>query len=95
MVPICGDAQLDRRPKVFSAAVTPISPLNAGLPGACSALDVRREWFQHNALEILKTHTRFFISSLDCQSKAFHRCDPPTLECRKRQSLQARQGVWQ
>lgn len=45
--------------------MAPISPVNAGLPGARSALTIQRDWSQKNdPLQIQKSHTRHFLSSL-------------------------------
>lgn len=46
-------------------AVAPISPVNAGLPGARSALTIQRDWSEKNdPLQTPKSHTRHFLSSL-------------------------------
>lgn len=42
-----------------------ISPVDAGLPGARSAVTVRREWSEKKNPEGTKTHTRFFLTSLN------------------------------
>ncbi len=46
------------------AAVESISPVDAGLPGARSALTVQRDWFEKKQPQTPKSHTRFFLSSL-------------------------------
>jgi hypothetical protein len=46
-------------------AVAAISPVNAGLPGARSAITVRRDWSEKkDPLQAQKSHTRCFLSSL-------------------------------
>lgn len=51
-------------------AVTAISPVNAGLLGARSAITVQRDWSEKkDPLQKLKTHTRFFLSSLSAHEK--------------------------
>lgn len=46
-------------------AGAPISPINAGLPGARSALTIQRDWSEKNdPLQTPKSHTRHFLSSL-------------------------------
>lgn len=46
-------------------AGAPISPVNAGLPGARSALTRQRDWSEKNdPLQTQKSHTRHFLSSL-------------------------------
>lgn len=42
-----------------------VSPVDAGLPGARSAVTVRREWSEKKNPEDTKTHTRFFLTSLN------------------------------
>ena len=45
--------------------------MNAGLPGACSAITVQRDWSEKkDPLQAQKTHTRFFISSLAPKEKS-------------------------
>jgi predicted transposase YbfD/YdcC len=52
-------------------AVATISPVSAGLPGARSAITVRRDWLEKiNLLEPQKSHTRFFLSSLGAHEKS-------------------------
>ena len=52
-------------------AVAAISPVNAGLPGARSAITVRRDWSEKkDPLQAQKSHTRCFLSSLAAQEKA-------------------------
>ena len=51
-------------------AVTAISPVTAGLPGARSAITIQRDWSEKSdPLHIQKSHTRFFLSSLSPQEK--------------------------
>ena len=51
--------------------VTAISPVNAGLPGARSALTIQRDWTEKkDPLQTRKSHTRFFLSSLSAREKA-------------------------
>lgn len=50
--------------------MAPISPVSAGLPGARSAVTVRREWCEKKNPQHSKTHTRFFLSSLRAQEKS-------------------------
>ena len=46
-------------------ASAPISPVNAGLPGARSALTIQRDWSEKkDPLPTQKNHTRHFLSSL-------------------------------
>ena len=46
-------------------AVAAISPVNAGLPGARSAITIRRDWSEKkDPLQAQKSHTRCFLSSL-------------------------------
>lgn len=46
-------------------AVAPISPVNAGLPGARSAITIQRDWTEKtDPLQTPKSHTRHFLSSL-------------------------------
>jgi len=53
------------------AAVAAISPVNAGLPGACSAITVRRDWSEKkDPLAAAKSHTRFFLTSLAGKEKS-------------------------
>ena len=53
------------------AAVAPISPVNAGLPGARSAITVQRDWSEKkDPLQLRKNHTRFFLSSLPAKEKS-------------------------
>jgi len=57
---------LDRR----RGAVAPISPVNAGLPGARCAVTVQRDWTAKNdPLQTRKSHTRHFLSSLSVREK--------------------------
>jgi predicted transposase YbfD/YdcC len=52
-------------------AVNAISPVNAGLPGARSAITVQRDWTEKkDPLQTRKSHTRFFLSSLNIREKA-------------------------
>ena len=52
---------MDRR----RAAVAVLTPVNAGLPGARSALRVRRDWSEKkNPSAAPKSHTRHFLCSL-------------------------------
>jgi len=52
-------------------AVAAISPVNAGLPGARSAITIQRDWSEKkDPLQAQKSHTRFFLSSLSPQDKA-------------------------
>jgi len=52
------------------AAVAAITPVNAGLPGARSALCVQRDWSEKkDPLAAQKSHTRHFLSSLDAKEK--------------------------
>lgn len=45
--------------------------MNAGLPGACSAVTVQRDWLEKKDLLLApKSHTRFFISSLAPEEKS-------------------------
>ncbi|MBI5387065.1 MAG: hypothetical protein HZA90_20530 [Verrucomicrobia bacterium] len=47
-----------------------LSPVNAGLPGARSAITVRRDWSEKkDPLSPSKSHTRFFLSSLSVREK--------------------------
>lgn len=46
-----------------------ISPVDAGLPGARSAVTVRRQWSEKKNPEVSKTHTRFFLTSLNPEDK--------------------------
>ncbi len=51
-----------------------ISPVNAGLPGARSAVTVVREWIEKKDLTgdkepVTKTHTRVFLSSLNPEDR--------------------------
>lgn len=52
------------------AAVEPISPVDAGLPSARSAVTVQRDWIEKKAPAQTKTHTRLFLSSLNPQDAA-------------------------
>jgi predicted transposase YbfD/YdcC len=46
-------------------AVTAISPVTAGLPGARSTITIQRNWSEKkDPLQTQKSHTRFFLSSL-------------------------------
>jgi predicted transposase YbfD/YdcC len=52
-------------------AVAAISPVSAGLPGARSAITVQRDWSEkRDPLELEKSHTRFFLSSLGTHEKS-------------------------
>jgi predicted transposase YbfD/YdcC len=52
-------------------ALAAISPVNAGLPGARSAIRLRRDWTEKkDPLSPSKSHTRFFLSSLSAREKA-------------------------
>ena len=52
------------------AAVEAVSPVNAGLPGACSAITVQRDWSEKkDPLQAQKSHTRVFLSSLHAEEK--------------------------
>ena len=52
------------------AAVGALSPVNAGLPGARSAITIRRDWSEKkDPHQTPKSHTRFFLSSLSVQEK--------------------------
>lgn len=58
---------MDRR----RAAVATISPVNAGLYGARSAITVQRDWSEKkDPLQTQKNHTCYFISSLAPGDKA-------------------------
>ena len=48
----------------------PISPVVAGLPGARCAITVQRDWFEKKDPQTLKSHTRFFLSSLSVDEKS-------------------------
>jgi predicted transposase YbfD/YdcC len=51
-------------------AVAAISPVNAGLPGARSAITVQRDWSEKkDPLSPSKSHTRFFLSSLSVREQ--------------------------
>jgi predicted transposase YbfD/YdcC len=51
-------------------AVAAISPVNAGLPGARSAITVQRDWAEKkDPLAPPKSHTRFFLTSLSAREK--------------------------
>jgi predicted transposase YbfD/YdcC len=51
-------------------AVNPISPVNAGLPGARSTVVIQRDWSEKSdPLQAQKSHTRFFLSSLPAHEK--------------------------
>ena len=53
------------------AAVAAISPVNAGLPGAGSAITVRRDWSEKkDPLQAQKSHTRVFLTSLHVEEKS-------------------------
>jgi predicted transposase YbfD/YdcC len=54
---------------VRKAAVAPITPVTAGLPGARSAITAAREWFEKKEPQNPKSHTRFFLSSLAVEEK--------------------------
>lgn len=45
--------------------MAPISPVGAGLPGARCAVCVRRDWTEKKRPQAAKSHTRFFLSSLE------------------------------
>lgn len=50
--------------------MAPISPVTAGLPGARSTLTIQRDWTEKNdPLQIRKSHTRHFLSSLSPHEK--------------------------
>jgi predicted transposase YbfD/YdcC len=52
-------------------AVNAISPGNAGLPGARSAITIQRDWTEKkDPLQPRKSHTRFFLASLSAHEKA-------------------------
>jgi predicted transposase YbfD/YdcC len=51
-------------------AVAAITPVNAGLPGARSAITIQRDWSEKkDPLQTRKSHTRFFLSSLSVREK--------------------------
>jgi predicted transposase YbfD/YdcC len=51
-------------------AIAPISPVNAGLPGARSTITIQRDWTgKKDPLQTQKNHTRHFLSSLAPQEK--------------------------
>ena len=50
------------------AAVAPISPIDAGLPGARSAVSIQRDWSDTKE-DLPKSHTRIFLSSLPVEEK--------------------------
>jgi predicted transposase YbfD/YdcC len=51
-------------------AVATLSPVNAGLPGARSAITVQRDWSAKNdPQQTQKSHTRCFLSSLSSHEK--------------------------
>ena len=47
-----------------------ISPVTAGLPGARSAVTVRRDWSEKKEPQTTKSHTRFFLTSLQEEEKS-------------------------
>ena len=52
-------------------ALAPISPVNAGLPGARSAITIQRDWSEKkDPLPTQKSHTRHFLSSLPAPEKS-------------------------
>ena len=52
-------------------AVAAITPVNAGLPGARSAITIRRDWSaKKDPLQPPKSHTRSFLTSLPVQAKS-------------------------
>ena len=52
-------------------AVAAITPVSAGLPGARSAITIRRDWSEKkDPLQKPKSHTRYFLSSLPVQEKS-------------------------
>ena len=54
-----------------SGALAAITPVNAGLPGARSAITIQRDWSEKNdPLQTQKNHTRFFLSSLPAKEKS-------------------------
>jgi predicted transposase YbfD/YdcC len=56
---------------VRSGAIAAITPVNAGLPGARSAITIQRDWSEKNdPLQAQKNHTRFFLSSLPAKEKS-------------------------
>ena len=66
---------------VRRGAVATITPVNAGLPGARSAVSVQRDWIQKNdPLQGQKSHLRHFIVSLAVGEK--------------KRSTQAARGHW-
>lgn len=52
------------------AAIEPISPVSAGLPGARSAVAVLREWSEKKEPQAIKSHLRTFLSSLLVEEKS-------------------------
>jgi len=55
---------------VRQGAIVPISPVNAGLKGARSAITIQRDWSQKkDPLQPAKRHTRHFLSSLDVSQR--------------------------
>ena len=51
-------------------AVAAISPVNAGLPEACSAITVQRDWSEKKDPQPTpKSHTRFFLASFSERKK--------------------------
>ena len=51
-------------------AVAAITPVSAGLPGARSAITIRRDWSEKkDPLQTPKSHTRYFLSSLSTHEK--------------------------
>ena len=51
-------------------AVAAISPVNARLPGARSAITIQRDWSEKKDPQATpKSHTRFFLSSLSAREK--------------------------
>lgn len=57
-----------------------ISPASAGLPGARSAVTIRRDWSEKKNNQASKSHTRFFLTSLLAEEKS--------------RSTQAARGHW-
>lgn len=55
---------------VRRGAVAPITPVNAGLPGARSAITVQRDWQEkRDQLQTQKSHVRHFLCSLTVGEK--------------------------
>lgn len=47
-----------------------ISPVSAGLPGARSAVTIRRDWSEKKKPQQSKSNTRFFLTSLRAKEKS-------------------------